>query len=147
MTSKSELQVALRLTLILLVVGVFCYAAFPVTPPERPVRLAFQTKAGKVMFDHKTHLSTTGYGLNCVECHHHPGDSEADTETLGSCGACHAKTGDTQKVAQTCNECHDPEDYDLSEVVAQTDAFHTQCITCHKEFGAGPVECGACHVS
>ena len=146
MTSKSELQLALRLTLILLVAGLFCFAAFPVTPPERPVRLAYQTKAGKVIFDHKTHLSKTGYGLDCGDCHHHTGEGEAETEDHGSCGDCHVKPVEAQMVSQTCNECHDPEDYDLEELTARADAFHSQCITCHKDFEAGPVECAACHV-
>ena len=146
MTSKNELQLALRLTLILLVAGLFCFAAFPVTSPERPVRLAYQTKAGKVIFDHKTHLSETGYGLDCGDCHHHTGEGEAETESHGSCGACHAKPEQAEQVSQTCNECHDPEDYDLSEMTARADAFHAQCIACHKDFEAGPVECAACHV-
>lgn len=146
MTSKSELQLALRLALILLVAGLFCFAAFPITPPERPVRLAYQTKAGKVIFDHKTHLSETGYGLDCGDCHHHTGDGEAETEEHGSCGDCHVKPEEAQSVSQTCNECHDPEDYDLEELTARADAFHSQCITCHEDFEAGPVECAACHV-
>ena len=146
MTSKSELQLALRLALILLVAGLFCFAAFPITPPERPVRLAYQTKAGKVIFDHKTHLSETGYGLDCGDCHHHTGEGEAETEEHGSCGDCHVKPEEAQLVSQTCNECHDPEDYDLEELTARADAFHSQCITCHKDFEAGPVECAACHV-
>jgi len=146
MTSKTELQLALRLTLILLVAGLFCFAAFPVSPPDRPVRLAYQTKAGKVIFDHKTHLSKDGYGLSCGDCHQHTGEGEAETESHGSCGACHARPEEAERVSQTCNECHDPEDYDLEEVSARADAFHTQCISCHEEFEAGPVECAACHV-
>lgn len=146
MTSKSELQLALRLTLILLVVGLFCFAAFPVTPPDRPVRIAYQTKAGKVNFDHKTHLSETGYGLNCNDCHHHPGEGEDEIEEAGSCGACHAEPEEAERVSQTCNACHDPDDYDLEEMTARADAFHDQCISCHKDFEAGPVECAACHM-
>ena len=146
MTSKSELQLALRLTLILLVAGLFCFAAFPVTPPEKPVRLAYQTKAGKVIFDHKTHLSENGYGLNCADCHHHPGEGEAETESHGSCGACHAKPEEAERISESCNACHDPEDYDLGEMTARADAFHAQCIECHKDFEAGPVECAACHI-
>jgi hypothetical protein len=26
------------------------------------------------------------------------------------------------------------------------DAFHDQCIQCHREFEAGPEECSQCHV-
>jgi len=146
MTSKNELQLAYRLTIILLVAGLFCYAAFPVTPPEKPVRLAFQTKAGKVVFDHETHLSDSGYGLSCEDCHHHTGDGEAETETHGNCGVCHARPEKMAEVDQTCNECHDPEDYDIEEMKVRADAFHAQCISCHKDFEAGPVECSACHI-
>ena len=146
MNSKNELQLAFRLAIILLVAGLFCYAAFPVTPPEKPVRLAFQTKAGKVVFDHKAHLSDTGYGLNCGDCHHHTGEGEAETETHGNCGICHARPEKMAGVSQTCNECHDPEDYDIEEMLARTDSLHAQCISCHKDFGKGPVDCAACHV-
>lgn len=146
MTSKNELQRALRLTLILLVAGLFCYAAFPVTPPEKPVRIAYKTKAGKVLFDHKTHLDDSGYGLDCGDCHHHTGEGEAETEDHGNCGACHAKPEEAERVSQTCNECHDPDEYDIEEMTAKADALHAQCISCHKEFEVGPVECAACHV-
>jgi hypothetical protein len=151
MNSKNELQLAFRLAIILLVAGLFCYAAFPVTPPERPVRLAYQTKAGKVLFDHKTHLSDSGYGLSCGDCHNHTDDGETEAETYGNCSNCHLKPGEMKKpeemerVGQTCNECHDPEDYDLEEMTARVDAIHTQCISCHENFEAGPVDCAACH--
>jgi len=146
MTSKNELKLALRLTLILLVAGLFCFAAFPVTPPEKPVRIAYQTKAGKVIFDHKTHLSGTGYGLDCGDCHHHTGDGAAEAETHGSCSACHETPEQMEQVSQTCNQCHDPDEYNIQEMIARSDALHTQCISCHKEFEAGPVDCAACHV-
>ena len=53
MTSKKELLPALSLTLVLLVVGVISYAAFPAKSPDQPVRLMFKGVAGKVLFTHK----------------------------------------------------------------------------------------------
>nr|MBL0699426.1 cytochrome C [Desulfobacterales bacterium] len=55
MTSKKELLLALILTLVLLVVGVISYAAFPAKAPDQPVRLMFKGVAGKVLFTHKMH--------------------------------------------------------------------------------------------
>ena len=144
MLSNKHLQVAYRLAIVLLVIGLLSYAAFPAKPPENPVRIVYKTNAGKVLFDHKTHLADRGYGLACLDCHHHPMD-EDETTTI-SCGACHTKPDQQEMAAATCNECHDPEDYDLGDMMVRADAFHDQCIACHKEFGAGPVECSACHV-
>jgi hypothetical protein len=38
-----------------------------------------------------------------------------------------------------CAACHKPRE--------RTDAFHTQCMGCHEEFGAGPTQdaCNQCH--
>ena len=144
MTSNKELQLAYRLAIVLFVVGVLSFAAFPAKPPETPVRVVYKTNAGKVLFDHKTHADVAGYGAACVDCHHHPGGEE-DTPML-ACGACHGKPDQMEAVAATCNECHDPDDYDLGEIMPRADAFHDQCITCHKDFEAGPVKCASCHV-
>jgi hypothetical protein len=29
---------------------------------------------------------------------------------------------------------------------SRTDALHETCIGCHADYGAGPVDCNACHV-
>lgn len=146
MTSNAHLQVAYRLAIVLLVIGVLSYAAFPVTQPDTPVRIAYNTAAGKVYFTHSAHLADKGYGLACLDCHHHPMDDTEAALQYANCGTCHAKPEHMQTVVGACNECHDSEDYDLDDMLVRADALHNQCIDCHKQYGAGPVECSACHV-
>ncbi|MBN1930979.1 MAG: cytochrome c3 family protein [Desulfobacterales bacterium] len=125
MTSKKELQVAYGLAIIFLVVGILSYAAFPAKAPDQPVRLMFEGVAGNVLFDHKTHTVDSGYGIACQDCHHNLEAGETNPE---SCGACHEiESGD-------------------EDVPKRSDAFHLQCIGCHKEGDAGPQECSGCHV-
>ena len=121
MFSKIELKLAYGLAICLLFMGALCYAAFPAKNPDEPVRLMFDVTAGKVLFNHKIHHADTGYGISCGDCHH----------TLGE---------DEYADAQSCSECHDPDE--------GADAFHRQCTGCHEEYGAGPLEkeCSACHV-
>ena len=125
MTSKKELLLALSLTLVLLVVGVISYAAFPAKSPDQPVRLMFKGVAGKVLFTHKMHTSESGYDVACSDCHHNLEEGETDP--------------------QACGECHEIESDD-EDVPERTDAFHSQCIGCHQENEAGPEKCASCHV-
>ncbi len=117
MDVKTKQTIAYCIAVVFLVVGVACYAALP-DAPEEPVRIMFQSKAGSVLFDHSGHLSESGYGLECVSCHHE--DEDAPT----SCGECHNEDSD----------------------VNRPDAFHGQCKGCHEDEGAGPVKCAGCHV-
>jgi len=131
MASEKELQLAYRLAIVLLVVGVICFWAFPAEIPDPPTRIMLKNMAGKVLFDHKAH-SVGGYGLSCVECHHTDADNEEHPET---CGACHKAESQT-KEGKT--------------VIKRQDAFHQQCEDCHKDYGIGPVKeddrCSWCHV-
>ena len=86
MDAKKELHLAVGLAIVLLVVGVFSYAAFSARAPEQPVRLMYTSATGKVLFDHKTHRADAGYGVSCGDCHHHPAD---DDSALRACGDCH----------------------------------------------------------
>lgn len=125
MVSKKELQMAYAVAIVLFIVGVVSYAAFPAKTPERPVRIMFQSIAGNVLFDHKTHMSSAGYGLSCRDCHH----------TL--------EEGETE--ASSCLQCHELESEDPS-MPKRSDAFHKQCIECHQQIEAGPRDCNSCHV-
>ncbi|MBW1667124.1 MAG: cytochrome c3 family protein [Deltaproteobacteria bacterium] len=120
MDEKKQKKVAYTLLVILFVVGVVCYAAFPYRAPEEPVRILFKSTAGNVLFDHKQHASEEGYGFACTDCHH-------DLEEQG------------QKPT-ACTECHT-----AKSKVTKEDAFHAQCRACHEEGGSGPVKCSACH--
>jgi len=65
------------------------------------------------------------------------------------CKDCHTLTDGDDKY-NTCSECHEVEDIENQEkammFLKRSDAFHKQCIDCHKSKKTGPVECNACHV-
>jgi len=143
MTSKKKLKIVYGAIIYLFLVGVLCYAAFPVTAPEEPIRLVYKVTAGKVLFDHQAHASEAGYGISCFDCHHHPMD---DDSALVACGTCHLAAEGAESLPEVCSDCHDEEDIEGTEILKRSDAFHEGCIVCHKDFGAGPVECSACHV-
>ena len=117
MEVKTQRGISYVIVAVLFLVGVICYAAFPVVEPDEPIRIMFKSSAGGVLFDHMGHLSESDIGLDCGSCHH---DDEDDPV---SCGECHNEDGDLSRV----------------------DAFHGQCKGCHEE-DAGPVECSGCHV-
>jgi hypothetical protein len=131
----------------LFVIAVICYAAFPVTPPEEPIRLMYHTTAGKVLFDHQTHAGETGYGLSCFDCHHHPEDDDA---ALVACSQCHPAELQEGAAPEYCLECHDADEIEDAKNLKGSDAFHQQCMQCHEEFGKGPQSgsenCSKCHV-
>ncbi|NCO60458.1 MAG: cytochrome C [Deltaproteobacteria bacterium CG_4_8_14_3_um_filter_51_11] len=123
MEKKGELKLAYTILVVLLVVGIGAYVAFPQRAPEQPVRILFQNIGGKVLFDHKQHFSSDGYGYGCKDCHH---DIDKDDERPSACSECHLnEPGDAPK---------------------RSDALHKQCIECHKDSGSGPVDCSQCHV-
>ena len=149
MTPKKELQVATWLAAILLIVSVISYAAAPVKRPDEPLRMLFKVVAGNVLFDHKIHASETGYGLACLDCHHHPEDPEDESEALVACGECHQPPKQGEMFPESCLDCHAPEDIEGTELTKRSDAFHVQCEACHKDSGIGPVKdedrCQWCH--
>ena len=119
MTSQRDLKIAIFMMIIFMITGIVCYASFSPPVPDEPMRIMFQTKAGKVLFTHSVH--SFDYTSDCVECHHltsFPPDN--------NCSECHLKEGDAL-------------------MLSREDAFHDQCIKCHDDMGEGPVECNACH--
>ena len=144
MTPKKELQLAYALAVILLVVGAVSYAYYPVEEPEQPLRVMYKSVAGKVLFDHQTHLAESGYGISCLDCHHHPQDEESPD--LRACGDCHHPPTEDEPVPVACMDCHDSDEVEDSEMGKSADAFHEQCMGCHNEYEAGPVDCSGCHV-
>jgi hypothetical protein len=145
MTPNKELRLAYALAIILFIVGVLSYAiaAFSAKTPDSPMRLMFKGVAGKVLFDHKTHTQEAGYGISCGECHHHPGEDEA---AFRACGDCHSFTEKEDTLPKACAECHEADEIEDSEIKKRVDAFHLQCINCHKENEAGPEKCASCHI-
>ena len=145
MISKQKMKVVFCLMVYLLVVGVLCYAAFPVSAPEEPMRIMYKVTAGKVLFDHYSHTSESAYGLSCWDCHHHILDDDA---ALIACGECHATNEDTTQPLEICSDCHEPDEFEDWQTMKRSDAFHKQCSECHQAFEAGPIdsECESCHI-
>lgn len=116
-------KILLVIALLLSGAGLGAYVLFPAPGPDggEPVRMLFEGKAGNVLFDHQTHVQD--YGIDCASCHHNLEDGD-DTY---SCAVCHEEISE--------------DEYMLS----LTDALHQQCIQCHTDGGAGPVDCAACH--
>ena len=123
MNKTTKRKMAYGLVIILFLVGLICYAAFPVTTPEPPVRIMFQSTTGEVLFDHKEHAAESGYAIACMDCHH---DIEDPDERPTPCEECHMKDSD-------------------EDSPKLGDAFHTLCRGCHDDSGMGPVECFQCH--
>ncbi len=136
MTPKKHRLIVYGIAVFLLLVAIACYAAFPMEAPQEPIRLMYQTKAGKVLFDHKTHTSVEGFGLDCFDCHHHPPDEE---DALIACGQCHVQKPEAGVMPDSCLECHDASDVEDSEYPKRADALHSRCTQCHMEFGRGPI--------
>lgn len=124
MLPEKEMKLTGGFAVVLFIIGVLCYSVFGHEPPEEPIRLMFPGSAGNVLFTHQGH--SDDYGIDCLSCHHNIEDDEI----------------------YNCSECHEPgpsgEDVDP---MSRTDALHAQCINCHEEEEAGPVECAACHAS
>jgi predicted CXXCH cytochrome family protein len=81
------------------------------------VELSKGGKAKIVKFTHKAHV---GYAKNdCKKCHH--------TGQNVGCKSCHDATGSKGGGKVT------------------KDAFHKQCVDCHKAAGKGPTACAPCH--
>lgn len=148
MTSKKHRMIVYGLAIHLVLVAIICYAAFPVTaPPDNPIRKIYYTNAGKVLFDHRAHNADTGFGIACMDCHHHPQDDDA---ALVACSSCHTADVKEGQVPDSCLDCHDADEVSDAEYPNTSDAFHQQCIGCHEEFEKGPQpgseNCSQCHV-
>ncbi|NNF98947.1 MAG: cytochrome c3 family protein [Desulfobacteraceae bacterium] len=146
MTTKKQLKLAVLVAIHLLLIGIVCYAAFPVKAPDEPIRIMLENKGGKVLFDHQTHTAADGYGISCDDCHHH---GEEDEDDKRACRYCHQEPPEGQAYSENCLECHDEEDIDEDfEEIGIKKAFHQQCAGCHEEFEAGPLtnDCSKCHV-
>ncbi|MCK7508359.1 MAG: cytochrome c family protein [Desulfobacterales bacterium] len=126
MFSRKELNLVYAGTVILLFLAVVSYAAFPNQAAETALadRVSERGRQGHVR--PRRHLSEAGYGLACGECHHTLAPDEYDQ-------------------AGSCTECHAVEEGD-DQMPKRSDALHQQCIDCHREYGAGPVDCAQCHV-
>lgn len=72
-------------------------------------------------FSHETHSMMAE---DCATCHHH-----TPTGATPACGKCHSASMTSK----------------TSGAPPLKDAYHGQCIGCHKDIGAGPTGCTQCH--
>lgn len=77
-----------------------------------------------VLFNHKLHAKR----FDCSRCHH---DYDANLNNRSPEG-------------QPCDSCHQAKAQ--GAMPSLKDAFHRECLGCHKTMKAGPVSCGACHI-
>lgn len=109
-------------------------------PPEEIVihsQLWPEKKYEDSKFPHKKHV--TEFQVSCKECHHlyeNGGNAWKEGDPVAKCESCHTspKTGKALKDAP-------PEEQKLSLY----NAFHRNCLTCHKEKAKGPTKCTDCH--
>lgn len=97
------------------------------TPRLEPEALKPQQRPA-VTFDHDAHNEKAKLE-DCARCHHDAKDGKIvpGTSTEGTpCADCHAVSAD--KGTRLVN------------------AYHRQCMACHRTTGRGPTSCGGCHV-
>jgi hypothetical protein len=123
MEPRKERIVAYVIALVLFLVGVVSYAAYPDRKPAEPPRVLLKSIGGNVLLDHKEHTAQSGYAVACMDCHH---DMDDPKSTPQSCGECHTASGE--------------------DALKRSDAFHKLCMGCHEDGGLGPVKCAGCHM-
>ena len=101
------------------------------------VELDCGPKQPAVKFDHATHV---GRAASCTVCHHQDkGLKATDATEVKACRTCHKPddpmTDDQKKVGK----------YVCTVMSTSDNAFHKNCIGCHKEKAKGPTKCAECH--
>lgn len=79
-----------------------------------------------VSFSHKSHFDNVG---DCKSCHHYSAPDSAGL--YPSCSTCHWKPGDEKTRAKG--------------LPSLKDAYHIQCLGCHKDAGPEYLNCTVCH--
>jgi hypothetical protein len=88
----------------------------PEDPPETAVIGSLAKIYQPVTFSHGMHALVAD---DCASCHHH-----SEPDQTPSCKECHGSRPNIPKLK---------------------DAYHGQCMGCHKEMGMGPTSCAECH--
>lgn len=103
---------------------------------EAPEKLTLNEgkKPGPVTFDHKAHQGRADeLGKGCVQCHHTMTNGELKTKAPAHCSSCHLAKGNAKNPKVKGKEMWTRE------------AFHTNCMNCHKQAKRGPTKCLECH--
>ena len=74
-----------------------------------------------VEFPHEMHTYVTE---DCASCHHHSQEGETPS----------------------CSECHNASSAKERGIKGLKEAYHGNCIVCHREMETGPTGCADCHV-
>jgi len=106
------------LTIMAVVLALIGGPVFAAAPPDKIMIDEIQKMRGPVPFDHKKHVSLS---KDCKSCHH----------------------SDQPGQEQKCSACH--KDKTEGKKLSLKDAFHKQCMDCHKKEGKGPTKCNDCH--
>jgi len=131
MRSKRRMKEGIAFTLILTATVLALISGSLWAQPDQIILKSpsFKTRERPpVPFPHLRHIEA---GLSCNECHHRyeKGKNVIDEGEL-----------EAGKPGIRCHECHS------SKSSPQVrDAFHRQCIDCHKKSKKGPLFCGECH--
>jgi hypothetical protein len=120
LTKKREIFFGAAI-LVLLILALW---GFVFDRQEQPLRVAFDTKGGGVIFDHQYHVTLKG--MTCQECHHN------------------YESGDKNSAGMNCRECHYRKD--LLEICDDA-AIHKRCIgkNCLECHVRDSVSCDFCH--
>ncbi len=86
-------------------------------------------KRGPVMFSHKAHHED--YTLKCTSCHHDYNDGKNDWQE-----------GDD---VNACADCHTEPYKTVGKLLSLHQAFHKNCVKCHKATDSAPKACDDCH--
>ncbi len=109
---------------VILILVILALWGFVFEKQREPLRVAFDTKGGGVVFDHLYHTSLKD--MTCQECHHN------------------YKSGDQDSDQMNCRDCHYRKDH---IGMCEDEAIHKKCIgknclDCHIQ---GSVGCEFCH--
>lgn len=86
-------------------------------------------KRGPVMFSHKAHHED--YTIKCAACHHDYDEGENQW-----------KEGDD---VNACTDCHTEPYKTVGKMLSLHQAFHRNCVKCHKATDSAPKACADCH--
>lgn len=160
--SLQQRYVPIAVTVAVLLVGALIGYVMPTADAAAPARVVLDNSGGRVIFTHAVHADD--YGYECADCHHDGVEDENATPI--SCGSCHPKSFDEEYAKnhqkmfpseEYCLRCHDEDPAsgvtedtrpDKDMMLTRADAFHGQCMDCHKAEDAGPYDedsCYTCH--
>jgi len=113
------------LGILIAVFAVIAFLGYALDKEKEPLRVAFDTQGGGVIFDHKVHRSLED--TQCQECHHNYNQAEDGNYIMD------------------CRRCHYNREY--IKMLSSDDPIHKRligmnCITCHQK---DSVNCNFCH--